>query len=463
MDFLPIGHARTDPIMTQTCLSDHVHTFYGPQAVRPETGYETLINTPTDLNTGNVEENKSLYWHPTVYSYDQNSNTYTRDIMAQTSAYYIWENEANVKAFPNGFKMIAGLNPDDPTNFPNAMAECVGRSTCQRDDCRTENSFFPADACEELEVSMSFPTCWDGRLDSDDHVSHVHYTEDGELDGLCPDTHPLRLPKIEFFFRIVPYDGGWHTFSDGSGVFHADYMSGWDEAFLQNVLDECQTDSFAAMPDSFCENFLTFRDAPKCTNENCDFGDPALLEKLKEFQPEPLDILNTVTDEETRVIVGDLPRGTCTGELIPVDDTSSPVSNPTNLPVTSPTISPTDPPVIPPTPSPVASPTNHPTHSPVLSPTPAPIASPTTDVDECEDFCWEIFYTCETQSDQTCETYFEECEDDCIEAEEGGDIDEDELDLCIEEWCFEDKEFCHQKGDRQCFRQRRRCIRHCNA
>merc|ERR1719159_1196666 len=92
MDFLPVGHVRTDPIITQECLSDHVHTFYGPQKVRPETDYQTLINTTPEQNTGNVVENKSLYWHPTVYSCDTASNTCTRDEIAQTSAYYIWDN-----------------------------------------------------------------------------------------------------------------------------------------------------------------------------------------------------------------------------------------------------------------------------------------------------------------------------------------------------------------------------------
>ena len=82
--------------------------------------------------------------------------------MSQSSAYYIWDNSATTKAFPDGFKMIAGNDPSNPQNFPNANAECVGEAPCERQDgCSTENSFFPSSACEELEVSMSFPSCWD--------------------------------------------------------------------------------------------------------------------------------------------------------------------------------------------------------------------------------------------------------------------------------------------------------------
>ena len=444
------------------------------------TDYNTLVNTPDELNTGNVLENKSLYWHPTVYSYDKASNTYTRDVMAQTSAYYIWENGTGTKAFPNGFQMIAGLNPDDPANFPNAIAECVNPHACEKDDCRTENTFFPSTRCDELEVSMSFPTCWDGRLDSDDHVSHVHYTLDGELDGPCPSSHPQRLPQIQFFFRILSYDGGWHTFADGSSVFHADYMSGWDENFLQDVLDNCETDSFAANPNSFCENFLTFRDAPKCTDEDkCDFGDPQLIEKIKAFQPPPLDIKSTVTPEETEILVGNLPRGTCNGEVIPLDGapteapvpdptaapvpdpTAAPVPDPTAAPVPDPTAAPIPDPTAAPVPDPTAAPVPDPTAAPVPDPTAAPVVQPTSDEDACEALCWKKFGRCERNSDQRCQTEYEQCEDECVELEDEGEIDSDELHPCIHEWCPADLNTCYRKGDRRCLRKRKRCLRRC--
>ena len=50
------------------CLSDHVHRFYGavsPRTMRPEVSYDDLRSAAG--NTGNVEENKSLYWNPAIY------------------------------------------------------------------------------------------------------------------------------------------------------------------------------------------------------------------------------------------------------------------------------------------------------------------------------------------------------------------------------------------------------------
>ena len=129
MDFLPLADVRTDPIISPTCLADHVHTFYGTQLyvtrlpmsltqyiillifqcilpgakrVRPETTYTQMRNA--DGNSGNVVENKSLYWHPTVYSYDPDTGIYTKDDIYFSSAYYIWTT-GEARAFPDGFKV----------------------------------------------------------------------------------------------------------------------------------------------------------------------------------------------------------------------------------------------------------------------------------------------------------------------------------------------------------------------
>jgi len=306
MDFLPLADVRTDPIINPNCLSDHVHTFYGGAAIRPETTYEDLM--ATTQNSGNVEENKSLYWHPTAYSYNYDSLTYKKDDIWFSSAYYIWETD-KAKAFPNGFKMVAGFGNDNTR----ANAECVGPSNCEKSNCSTNNDFFPTTACAELEVSMAFPTCWDGvSIDTDDHRSHVAYDLDGgEFGADCPASHPVKIPEIQLFFRIAPYDGGHHEFSDGTGNFHADYFSGWDEEFLQGVLDGCSNYSEAASPDAFCEDFLTFRDNKECGQKD----DEEILSSLQWIQPDPPLDTNTIT-EEVIDNVDSLPRGGCTGDLI---------------------------------------------------------------------------------------------------------------------------------------------------
>ena len=96
MDFLSSGTVRTDPLMfTQNgeCLSDHVHRFYGAvssRTMRPGVTFKDLRDAPG--NTGNVEENKSLYWNPAIYKVvNQNSDKrYEIVDVWFASAYYIF-------------------------------------------------------------------------------------------------------------------------------------------------------------------------------------------------------------------------------------------------------------------------------------------------------------------------------------------------------------------------------------
>jgi hypothetical protein len=81
MDFLALGHVRTDPVTDPaSCdgkpgLSAHVHTYYGATAsLRPTTTYDEM--RASCKNSGNVEENKSLYWHPSIYRFDKSTGLY---------------------------------------------------------------------------------------------------------------------------------------------------------------------------------------------------------------------------------------------------------------------------------------------------------------------------------------------------------------------------------------------------
>jgi len=122
-----------------------------------------------------------------------------------------------------------------------AFVECVGKwKECTRPDgCQTQNGFFPDRACTMLEITMDFPTCWNGKIDSKDHISHVKYPRE---DDSCPTSHPKRIPLVSISVHIKDYDGGWHTFSDGTGEFHADYLSGWNVSLLQRAINACQKD-----------------------------------------------------------------------------------------------------------------------------------------------------------------------------------------------------------------------------
>ena len=64
------------------------------------------------------------------------------------------------------------------------------------------------------------PTCWDGRIDSPDHKSHMAYTLDGQVNGECPASHNRRLPQVQVFIRIPNYRGVEfeYVLSDGNRI-----------------------------------------------------------------------------------------------------------------------------------------------------------------------------------------------------------------------------------------------------
>ena len=145
------------------------------------------------------------------------------------------------------------------------------------------------------------PTCWNGDLGIDNnHRDHVAYTLNGEVDGPCPGTHTRRLPQVQFFLRINNYKGGIYELSNDSKVFHVDFMNGWEDGKLQEIIDNCPVvgdpEPGEYNPPCTCDQFLT--DNPTIASEMCDDDVKALI-----------------INEEIAVINA-LPRGSCDGDII---------------------------------------------------------------------------------------------------------------------------------------------------
>ena len=98
--------------------------------MRPEASYEDLRNA--DGNSGNVEENLSLYWNPAIYKVkNQYTEAKTYEIVDVwfASAYYVWHT-GKTTAFPRGLKMRA-LGQDKKSR---AFRTCDGAFDCERQD-----------------------------------------------------------------------------------------------------------------------------------------------------------------------------------------------------------------------------------------------------------------------------------------------------------------------------------------
>ena len=148
-------------------------------------------------------------------------------------------------AFPAGLKMRTGFDEGQTR----AVSTCDGRYSCEREDeggCnpygpsdQEGHGFLPTSGCGgnlcfnsiniiniflELELNIKFPTCWDGENAETTDQSHVSYAlECGPdfnecFDFDCPESHPVRIPEIHLYVRILGYEGGAHMFSNETDV-----------------------------------------------------------------------------------------------------------------------------------------------------------------------------------------------------------------------------------------------------
>ena len=104
------------------------------------------------------------------------------------------------------YRMLAGsIYNTEPVPYINH--KCLGHP----DPAQENSPGFPAqpELCSGgIRSEVTFPSCWDGRLASEDMVSdpHVVYPVHGWEASECPDSHPLRFPTL-FFEGIFHVQG----------------------------------------------------------------------------------------------------------------------------------------------------------------------------------------------------------------------------------------------------------------
>ena len=134
----------------------YVPRFYGAvseRTMRPEVSYQDLRDA--DGNSGDVEENKSLYWNPAIYKVrnpTSKEKSYELVSLYFASAYYVWRT-GQATAFPNGLKMRA-LGAE---KLSRAVRVCDASYDCERDDeggCdgyqpsnQEQHGFLPLEGC----------------------------------------------------------------------------------------------------------------------------------------------------------------------------------------------------------------------------------------------------------------------------------------------------------------------------
>jgi Domain of unknown function (DUF1996) len=238
--------AKDDPIVFPNQPGkSHLHMFFGNARVDAATTRATIRRDCQSASAGGTV-NCSGYWIPALL------DAANRVIPARESLVYYKagagtvgtpeDYRAQIVTPPAGLRFIGG----DPTASPSTLQSHV-YFECSADESLDARRPYivPCPQGAELRAHLSFPTCWNGQLDSADHRSHVVYPGRGG----CPSTHPKILPNISFvfLFPVTSARGtaGWHASSDGGITphgaysFHGDWMNGWDQAVLDDIVSNC--------------------------------------------------------------------------------------------------------------------------------------------------------------------------------------------------------------------------------
>ncbi|EYE98561.1 DUF1996 domain-containing protein [Aspergillus ruber CBS 135680] len=267
------GLARMDPLMDPGETSYHVHTVHGSGAFSMDADSDTLKSS--DCTSCAVTQDKSAYWTPALYFMHENGTSQIVEEVGGMLAYYLLYGD-NVKAFPEGFRMLAGDPfqrnftwpiPDPPKsewtgdqasqaalkqkaigfnclNYNGAAEASLGRHFLPN------KTYLDEHCTDGVRFEMMFPSCWNGKdVDSDDHTSHVAYPS-LVMDGTCPEGFETRI--VSLFFETI-----WNTyaFKDYEGYFvlahgdptgfgyHGDFIQGWDQDTLEAAVKQCTNPS----------------------------------------------------------------------------------------------------------------------------------------------------------------------------------------------------------------------------
>lgn len=264
MNNVPMFVGRTDPIVNPGEVSSHVHTVLGASNFRCTWGKGSLtpafINQPAvqqeaACTSVSVVDDKSNYWHPTMY-YIHDNNTFEA-MLPMTRIYYFQRNETATVAWPPGMRVVSGdgMYRDEKSikSFGIEM-HCDSQEATPRTLPQGDKYSF----CKGVTLNIHFPSCgWANKsLDSADHFSHLTWALDdaGNWDTRgkkCPDSHPIHYPAIMLnsVYYFDDADGKhWRAgknnwiMSNGDldgGSFHADFVNGWKPDVIKGVTEQC--------------------------------------------------------------------------------------------------------------------------------------------------------------------------------------------------------------------------------
>lgn len=203
----------------------HLHTYWGNTGARFDSTPSSILNTGNATCRGGIA-NRSAYWAPAMIDTRDGRPLAPEFIHVYYKTGYGGVRDADVKPWPEGFRMIAGSSASRGGQ-QNVWYTCNGGA---------HQEFIPS--CDgNVTMDIQFPQCWDGvNLSSPDHKSHVAYP----VNGGCPSTHPVPTPELSIHITYKTTYGNsstWRLSSDYNGApagssGHTDWMHGWAQDIM---------------------------------------------------------------------------------------------------------------------------------------------------------------------------------------------------------------------------------------
>lgn len=242
--------SNDDPIVFPGVVgAAHSHDFFGStstnafstnQSIQQSTTSCQRFSTPPPNNLAD----KSAYWVPTLYVNDQ--PVQARRLSAMYKADY--REVQKIQPFPAGLKVIAGTSTGGPGGVNGIR---IWWFECHVTPTISPGSDTVAPTCQDFnqkdasfDLVIRFPDCWDGvNLDSANHKSHMAYSSQKTTENpirRCPGTHPVLVPSLQLVVQYPTNAGPTTRLSSGGlSTAHADFMNGWPQSVLANLVNDC--------------------------------------------------------------------------------------------------------------------------------------------------------------------------------------------------------------------------------
>lgn len=283
-----LTEGRIDPVVNPGEEATHYHGIMGGSNFGKTVQGNDLMDSK--CTTAKIKNDKSNYWAPTLFFQDPNNPTnFTKVPLMYMNVYYFFE-ETNddLVSFPPGLKMLSG---DTHTRDPPAFGGAINKDpdagpiqpvqwTCPRTSYNPPS--YPADSdgtkaglqdpnnegagagfplydCDglysPLRADIHFPSCYNPKAGLDDYKNNMAWptNNNGKLD--CP-AGWIHVPHLffELYWQTPLFAGQWtpdgvtqpFVLSNGDVTgysLHADFISGWDEATLNRIIQTCNAGS----------------------------------------------------------------------------------------------------------------------------------------------------------------------------------------------------------------------------